>query len=154
MLLLYVPVKGLCQQKFDKAGFYDIMDNGDMASVEKEADLVKAADIKNKSGYQGALVMKMADLAKRPKRKLDLFIAGRKLMEIGLLEDNQNAEFHFLRLTIQEHAPKILKYHGDIERDKIAVQKSFKDLSPVVQHAILEYCKQSKVLHAEELEGQ
>jgi hypothetical protein len=153
-LLFLLPFCSKSQQKFDKADFYNVMDTGKTATVKKEADLIRSSDIKNKIGYEGALTMKMADLAKRPKKKLDLFIAGRKLLETALISDYQNAEFHFLRLTVEEHAPKMLKYHGDIERDKTIIQKSFKGLSPAVQHAILDYCKQSQVLHVADLQVQ
>jgi hypothetical protein len=66
------------------------------------------------------------------------------------MNEPENTEYHFLRLAIEEHAPKIVKYHNDIEADKAIVKKNFKELSPAVQHAILDYCKKSKVLHAED----
>jgi hypothetical protein len=154
LLFFYFPYCCVAQQKFEKAGFYNIMDTGKMQSVDNELELVKTSDIRNKIGYQGALLMKKADLAARPKKKLDLFIAGRKLIETALLVDNENVEFHFLRLTIEEHAPKIVKYHNDIQKDKTIIINKFKVLSPVVQHAILDYCRQSKVLHVDELQVQ
>jgi len=66
------------------------------------------------------------------------------------MADNDNTEYHFLRLAIEENAPKIVKYHADIENDKLFVQKNFKNLPRSVQHAILDYCKKSKVLHTED----
>ena len=125
-----------------------------MQAVDQEIALVRQSDLKNKIGYEGALLMKKADLASRPKKKLDLFIAGRKLIETALLADNGNTEFHFLRLTIEEHAPKVVKYHGDIEKDRAFIVKHFKEQPPVVQKAILDYSKESKVLHPEDLQTQ
>jgi|SRR6185503_6527072 len=132
-------------QKFDKAEFYDAMASGDLTAIDKELDVVKGKD-----GYEGALLMRKAGLVKKPKDKLSFFKAGRIKLETALLADNENIEFHFLRLTIEEHAPKIVRYHKDIEKDKELVIKNFKNLSPAVQHAILDYCKNSKVLHKEE----
>lgn len=138
-------------QKFSKADFYSVMKSGDKAAVESEIALVKSdAPAKEKEGYEGALLMKQAGLAKRPKERLSLFKAGRIKLETALLADNDNTEFHFLRLAIQEHAPKIVKYRSDIGKDKEFVQKNFKGLSPAVQHAILDYAENSKVLHKEE----
>ena len=94
--------------------------------------------------------MKKAGLMKKPKDKLKSFKQGRIKLETALMADNDNTEFHFLRLAIEEHAPKIVKYHVDIEKDKALVIKNFKNLSPAVQHAILDYCENSKVLHKEE----
>lgn len=138
------------QQKFDKAGFYEVMKSGDAAAVDNEISALSDAPAKEKDGYEGALLMKKAGLAKRPGERLRLFKAGRIKMETALMADNANTEFHFLRLAIEEHAPKIVKYHSDIEKDKALVLNNFKNLPPAVQHAILDYCKNSKVLHKED----
>ncbi|HZY37533.1 MAG TPA: hypothetical protein VFE53_12840 [Mucilaginibacter sp.] len=154
LILFYAPLWCFAQQQFEKADFYRIMDKGDIKAVDNELALLKGSEVKGKIGYTGALLMKEADLAKRPKRKLDLFIAGRKLMETALLTDFENTEFHFLRLTVEEHAPKIVRYHSDIQRDKTFIVANFKGLPPVVQKAILDYCRESKVLHVEDLQVQ
>lgn len=138
-------------QKFDKAAFYEVMKSGDVAAVENEINALSDAPAKEKDGYEGALLMKKAGLMKRPKERLSFFKQGRIKLETALMNDGENTEFHFLRLAIEEHAPKIVKYHADIEKDKAIVVKNFKSLSPAVQHAILDYCKNSKVLHKEEL---
>jgi len=138
------PAKALIQ-KFDKAAFYEVMASGDIAAIDNELDVAKG-----KEGYEGALLMRKAGLVKKPKDKLAFFKAGRIKLETALLADNENVEFHFLRLAIEEHAPKIVKYHKDIEKDKELVISNFKSLSPAVQHAILDYCKNSRILHKEE----
>jgi len=138
------------QQKFDKTVFYNVMSSGDTEAVTNELTIVREASINNKEGYEGALLMKKAGFPANAHKKLKLFKEGRIKLESALLADNENTEFHFLRLAIEENAPKIVKYHTDIEKDKLFVQKNFKNLSPSVQHAILDYCKKSKVLHAED----
>jgi hypothetical protein len=153
-MLFCLPPLCFAQQQFNKADFYKIIDKGDKKTVEGELALLKRSEVKGKMGYTGALLMKEADLVKRPKRKLDLFLAGRKLLETALLTDYENTEFHFLRLAVQEHAPKIVRYHSDIGRDKSFIIENFKGLSPVVQKAILDYCKESKVLYTTDLQVQ
>ena len=138
------------QQKFEKAEFYSIMKSGDMAAVDNEIAALNDAPAKEKDGYTGALLMKKAGLLKKPKDRLKFFKDGRIKLETALMSDNENTEFHFLRLAIEEHAPKIVKYHADIEKDKALVIKNFKNLSPAVQRAILDYCSNSKVLHRED----
>ncbi|MDB5136481.1 MAG: hypothetical protein JWP37_3084 [Mucilaginibacter sp.] len=137
-------------QKFEKAGFYAVMKSGDIAAVENEIEALKDAPAKEKEGYEGALLMKKAGLVKRPKERLSFFKQGRIKLETAILANNDNTEFHFLRLAVQEHAPKIIKYRSDIEKDRSLVVKDFKNLSPAVQHAILDYCNNSKVLHKED----
>ncbi|MEP6611260.1 MAG: hypothetical protein ABJA76_05230 [Mucilaginibacter sp.] len=141
----------LAQQKFEKAEFYKVMDEGDLAAINNQIDVVQASSSPYKEGYEGALLMRKAGKVPVPAQKLKFFKAGRIKLETALLADNDNTEYHFLRLAIEEHAPKIVKYHFDIEKDKAIVLKNFKSLPQSVQKAIIDYCKNSKVLHAEEL---
>src|SRR5258708_3270796 len=151
ILMIAGLAKGKTQsQKFDKAEFYEVMKAGNMEAINDEFETIKEAAEKEREGYEGALLMKKAGLLKRPKDRLRFFKQGRIKLEKAILADNDNTEFHFLRLAIEEHAPKIVKYHFDIEKDKVLVLKNFKSLSPAVRHAILDYCENSKVLHKED----
>ncbi len=143
-------IAGTAVQKFDKSAFYSVMASGDVEAINKELEIVADAPSKEKQGYEGALLMRKAGLVKKPKEKLALFKSGRIKLETALLADNENTEFHFLRLAIEEHAPKIVKYKKDIPGDKLLVVKNFKSLPQSVQHAILDYCKNSKVLRKED----
>lgn len=138
-------------QKFEKPIFYSVMASGDIDAIDKQIDILENGSINEKEGYEGALLMKKASLVKKPQDKLSLFKKGRIKFETALLANNENIEFHFLRLAIEEHAPKIVKYHSDIEKDKLLIINNFKNLAPAVQNAILDYCKSSKVLHREDL---
>ncbi|MFI5140598.1 MAG: hypothetical protein ACHQIM_22465 [Sphingobacteriales bacterium] len=152
LLMLFVFIKtSFAQQKFDKAVFYSTMASGDIDAVDNELAVIEGAAINNKEGYEGALLIRKAGFVTPAKKKLKFFKDGRIKLEMALIADSENTEFHFLRLTIEENAPKIVKYHADIEKDKLFVQTHFKNLSQAVKQAILNYCKKSKVLHTEEL---
>ena len=156
LLLIFFLTAGFipgasAQQKFEKAAFYNVMDNGDLDAINNEIETVKASSSPNKEGYEGALLMRKADKLPIPTQKLKYFKKGRIKLETALINDNDNAEYHFLRLAIEEHAPKIVKYHNDIEKDKAIVIKNFKNLPEPVQQAIRDYSKKSKVLRAEDL---
>lgn len=138
-------------QEFDKAKFYEIMKSGTLDVVNNELEILKEAPEKDRAGYEGALLMRKAGLLKKPKERLGFFKQGRIRMESAILADPDNPEFRFLRLAIEEHAPRIVKYHSDIEKDKALVVKDFNSLAPAVRRAILDYCENSKVLHKEEL---
>jgi hypothetical protein len=114
-------------------------------------DVITASSTANKDGYEGALLMRKAGLVKRPAEKLKLFKAGRIKFDTALMSDKDNAEFRFLRFAIQEHAPKIVKYNKDLQADKQFILKEYKNLAPVVQQAILNYTKNSKILNAQDL---
>jgi hypothetical protein len=137
-------------QDFDRSAFYAAMASGNIESVNKELALLDSASIIEKKAYEGALLMRKSGLLKIASEKLKLFKEGRIKLETALLKDSSNGEYRFLRLTIQEHAPKIVKYRTEIENDKQFILKSFKNLMPVVQQAILDYCKNSKILNQED----
>ncbi|MGN6637757.1 MAG: hypothetical protein ACTHJ8_02525 [Mucilaginibacter sp.] len=122
------------------------MKSGDLQAIDREMDALNGAPEKDREGYEGALLMKKAGLMKKAKDKLKYFKEGRIKLETALAANNENVEFHFLRLAIEEHAPKIVKYHSDIARDRELVIKHFNEQSPAVQHAILDYCNNSKIL--------
>jgi len=151
-MLMMISVNGKSQsQKFDKAAFYAAMSSADLDEVNKELDIVTASSTPNKEGYEGVLLMRKAGLVKRPAEKLKHFKAGRIKFETAILNDKDNAEFRFLRFAIQEHAPKIVKYNKDLEADKQFILKEYKNLPQVVQQAILDYTKNSKILKAKDL---
>ena len=131
---------------FDKSAFYNAMAANDVNSINAQLDIVKTSSINEKEAYEGALLMKKAGLVTKAKEKLSLFKQGRLKLEAAIKKDKENAEFSFLRLIIQEHAPKIVEYRNNINADVSTIRSNFKTLSPVVQQAIHDYTKKSKVL--------
>jgi hypothetical protein len=147
-----VPARSLFQT-FDKTAFYSVMASGKLDEINMELSVVAASPVKEKEAYQGALLMRKAGLLSRAKEKLATFKSGYIKMESSMAKDSSNIEYHFLRLMIQEHAPKVVHYDKDREKDSRDVIRSFPTLSPVLQKAILNYCPHSKLLHERELNG-
>jgi hypothetical protein len=137
--------------KFDKARFYEVVKSGDKASIDEQLALLASSDIIEKAAYEGFLLMRKAGITARPAEKLKLFKAGRIKLETAMLNDNTNVEYHFLRLIIEEKAPKIVKYNKDMEADRQIVTKEYKNLPAVVQNAIADYAKTSKILKPQDL---
>lgn len=130
---------------FDKSAFYSAMASDNLETVNSQLSIVKAASIAEKEAYEGALLMKKAGMVTKVKEKLSLFKAGRLKLEASIKKGG-NTEFNFLRLIIQEHAPKAVDYRQDIENDVAVIRSGFKTLPPAVQQAINDYSKRSKVL--------
>lgn len=126
------------------------MASEDGKKVEEQLDLLKKANVSSKDAYEGTLIMKKAGMTKGAGKKLSLFKQGRGQLESAIAKDANNAEFRFLRLMIQEHAPGILGYKDDLEKDSTYIRQSFKKLPVEVQQAITDYCKTSKVLRSED----
>src|SRR5207253_3424423 len=105
----------------------------------------------DKPAFEGALLMKKAELANGPGKKLNLFKDGHKKLEAAIKKDDDNAEYRFLRLMIQEHAPKMLGYKEDLQKDSAYIRQSYKKLPAEVQEAIINYSKTSKILRSDDL---
>lgn len=131
---------------FDKSAFYDVMASDNLDKINAQLNVIKEMTISEKGAYEGALLMKKAGLITKAKDKLSLFKSGRLKLETSLKKDNKNIEFYFLRLIIQEHAPKIVNYRTELENDSLLIRTNYKTLPQVVQQAIIEYSRKSKVL--------
>ncbi|MET0300615.1 MAG: hypothetical protein ABW036_12665, partial [Flavitalea sp.] len=84
-------------------------------------------------------------------KKLKTFKAGHEQLEASITADKDNAEYRFMRLMIQEQAPGILGYKGEIKNDSDYIRKSFKTLPKNVQEAIVNYAQtKSKALSAKD----
>ena len=136
---------------FTRSDFYSAMSGDKEAAINKQIDLVAGAPAAEKDAYEGALLMKKAGIIGNTKKKLDLFKSGRKKLEAAIQKDSSNTEFRFLRLMIQEHAPGILGYKGEMDKDRLYIKNNFKKLPIVVQGAIREYSKESKILKPADL---
>lgn len=132
--------------EFNKTAFYKVMENSSVESIDQEIKKVESTADNYKDAYTGALLMKKSGLIAGAAKKLNVFKQGHKKLEAAIEKDPLNPEFRFLRLMIQENAPKIVKYHSDIEKDVSIIQESYKKMSPELQTAVMDYRKQSKSL--------
>ena len=148
-LSVIITVRGQeAQQKFDKKIFYSAMASEDVDAINNELAIIHSNSIEGKDAFEGVLLMKKADLVGNKKEKLNLFKSGKAKLEGVIAKDSTNAEFRFFRLQIQEHAPKFLKYHDELENDRQYIRKAFKGLPADVQQVIMDYSKKSKILHS------
>jgi hypothetical protein len=115
------------------------------------SNIESAGDLPKLNAYLGAMMMKKAFLEKNVEEKLNTFRAGYKLLEAEITKSPQNAEFRFLRLAIQEHAPEFLKYNKNLQDDRYIVIEGYKKLDPLIQEFILQYGIKSKVLTVNDL---
>lgn len=151
LLIRVAEWSGPSFQNLDKANFYAVMASGRLREINEELTLLASSSIKEKEAYEGALLMRKAGLPIPPHEKLASFKTGYRKLESALAKDSSNGEYHFLRLTIQEHVPKFVHYDKDRVTDSQDVYRAFRNFPPGVQKAILDYCRHSRLLHANEL---
>lgn len=95
--------------------------------------------------------MKKAGFLKGVNNKVKTFKKGAGLLEGEIRIIRDNVEYRFLRLIIQEHAPKILKYNKNLEEDKKVVLTGYEKLDPDLQKIIKNYSASSGVIKKEDL---
>lgn len=143
----FAVVQGRSQhQGFDRSAFYTVIESGNKNDIDAQLSIVKGSLMPEKEAYEGTLLMKKAGLVAKAKDKLNLFKSGRSKLESSISKDDNNTEYRFLRLIIQEHAPKAVKYRNELEEDSKLIHTNFKSLSPFLQQQIIDYSKKSKVL--------
>lgn len=130
-----------------KQAFYSAMASGSTTAWSKQLEAVNAMTGNDKNAFQGALLMRKSGSQKTPGQKLSMFKQGHKLLETAISQESKNPEYRFLRLMIQENAPKIVGYNNNIAADASLVKASFKSFPETIQKAILSYSKTSKALN-------
>lgn len=134
-------------QTHPTTNFYEALASREISVLDQQLETLAQHHPKNKqTAYEGALRMKRAGLLKGPPNKLKEFKAGRELLEEQIKQFPDNAEFRFLRLMIQENAPRILGYHDNIEADLKILQEQFHNLPALLKTVIADYSKTSRII--------
>ncbi|WP_320052572.1 hypothetical protein [uncultured Acetobacteroides sp.] len=131
----------------DRSGFYAAYSAASLDGINNLITKLENGSSSSESkAFLGALLMRKAGLIKGKREQLSLFKKGRLLLEKEIEEWPANAEYRFLRITIQEQAPKILGYNKNIEQDKKVLTRGFKELNSETRKAIATYAKKSPLL--------
>jgi hypothetical protein len=152
-IVLFIFLSAFSVREISKGEFYKVFSAKSEAGID--AMIEKLEHEKPSSllyAYQGALYMKKADFVKGVNEKVRTFKKGARLLEDEITKKPSNTEYRFLRLTVQEHAPKILKYNKDLNADKKAIETGYKNLSPELKEIIKEYTSGSKLLKIDDLQ--
>ena len=90
-VLSFVVSKTMAQQ-IDRVLFYKAMASKSVEEVDQQIAAVKQNASAEKEAFEGALLMKKADLVKPKKEKLKLFKEGREKLEKMINKQSKNAE--------------------------------------------------------------
>ncbi len=132
-----------------RTSYYKALEENNKDLVNTQLTELKTAPDEIRDGLTGAMLMKKASFFAAAATKLHLFREGHKMLEDAIKKDPENAEFRFLRLIIQEHAPGVLGYKNDLQNDSELIRKSYKSLPEELQQIMIAYSKKSKFLKLE-----
>lgn len=150
--IFIVLFSSFVNKEVDRSEFYKAFSG----KTEQELDEMISLLEKEKStsatlAYQGALYMKKANFVKGVNNKIKTFKKGAHILEDEIAKNPSNAEFRFLRLAVQEHAPKILKYNKNISEDKKAIINGYKSFDPELKKIVKNYAAGSAVIKIDDL---
>jgi hypothetical protein len=134
------------QKTLDREKYYSIIQQEELQPIDDQLEALNTLSFKGKPAFVGALMMKKAGVIKGASKKLRLFKNGSNQLEAAISKDPENAEYRFLRLIIQEHAPGIVNYHNDKIQDKEMIVSSYKKFPSELQKAVSNYSSNSKTL--------
>ncbi len=95
--------------------------DGQLANVPQEQATLLA--------YKGAVKTLKAKFAEKVRDKKDFFKEGVAYIEKALEAHPENVELHYIRMTVQEHAPRVVGYHDKLEEDKKFILEHFRSIS-------------------------
>lgn len=147
-MLTYLLSLSLVLVSFSKSSFFETIktkNKVEIAALEKEIGNQKIDN--TQQAYLGTIKMTSSDFEKTPAEKLKKFKEGKALLEKSISAEPTNPEFRFLRLIIQENAPKMLKYNQNIAEDAKFIQQNSSKLPKEVKTAATNYSKTSSNLH-------
>ena len=131
---------------------YEALKSDSLETVESALTSLNAENANSlNNAYAGALTMKKAGFIKVPAKKVKIFKQGHQLLEGEIAAHPNNIEYRFLRLAVQENAPKILKYDQNIDEDKAMILANYKGLNPQLKKHIQEYSMNSLILKTSDL---
>jgi hypothetical protein len=136
----------------DKKSFYETLSSN---SIEELNQMINKIERKQSNSlanaYKGTLIAKKSSFLKNTTEKIKTFKAGVNLLETEIEKFPKNVEYRFLRLTIQENCPKILKYDKNIEKDIEIITNEFSTLDKELKEVIANFAKTSSGLKSSNL---
>ncbi|WP_291864453.1 hypothetical protein [Maribacter sp.] len=101
--------------------------------------------------YKGAASTLKAKHSKGVKQKKSFFKEGAGYLDFSIEKASENIEIRCLRLSVQEHSPKVLKYKKNIAEDKQFLIDNFqKTTDTAVKKFVKDYVLQSSLFDATE----
>jgi hypothetical protein len=132
--------------------YYKALSSGEETSIDHALEELEHEKQSPKiEAYIGAMTMKKAGFIKGVNGKVKTFKKGAQLLENAIRNNPSNTEFRFLRLTVQEHAPNILKYNKQLDEDRNAVVAGYDKLDAALKSVVANYARDSKILKASDL---
>ena len=140
----FVLFTGMFSNTISRKEYYAVFKGNSITEMESLVSQLEKTY--GQKAYLGALKMKLSGLQKGVNTKLNTFKEGRELLEAEITKQPKNIEWRFLRLAVQENAPKIVRYSDNLNEDKDFIALNFSSAPFDLQKIIKDYTASSTVL--------
>lgn len=134
------------QSGIDRNSFFNAMSSNSVRLMDAQLSALKNQSGRDKEAFEGAMLMRKSGTLTVPAKKLAMFKQGHKKLEGAIGSNPGNIEYRFLRLMVQENAPRSLGYYKNIDQDSKWVKDNYKSLSAPIQQSVMSYSRKSKAL--------
>lgn len=122
------------------------------SSIQSEANAKKLINMCSKmstsdpvvNGYKAAGEIVTAKFTKSVEQKKTILKSGIAKLEKLIASNPQNLELRMIRLSVQEHLPKIVGYNKNMTADKSMILKNYNSQSSTLKKFIQDFATQSK----------
>ena len=152
IILIFAFTFSLFNLSIDTNSYYHALKSKsltDLNSMIQQIEKEKSTSLHR--AYKGVLIAKKSMFEKKAGDKVKVFKSGIKLLETEIKSSPKEIEYRFLRLTLQENSPKILKYNKNIDEDIHIITNGYPELNSVLKKIILDYSKNSTRLNSSKL---
>ena len=141
LMLFILPSQGLedIRLSFQKANLNE--ENAIVFNEMMKQDLSIEKDLH--TAYLGASETLLAKFGSSAGEKLKAFKAGKANIEQAVTNKPKNVEIRLIRLIIQNNAPAMLRYSGEMEEDKVELPGFLRLLNLDMQNDLSNYIKTS-----------
>ncbi|MDO5608176.1 MAG: hypothetical protein Q4G08_06960 [Capnocytophaga sp.] len=105
------------------------------------------ANIPAAEGYKAVSDILQAKFATDKNKRKELLIKGTTALDDAIQKHPTDYELRLIRLSVQEHTPKALKYQANIEEDAKFLLENYTTQKTDLQKMASEYAKKSKKIN-------
>ncbi len=134
------------QTGINKDAFFNAMAGNSVPVMEQQLKALKNISTAEKEAFEGAMQMRRSATIAVPAKRLSLFRQGHKKLETAIAQSPENTEYRFLRLMVQENAPRSLGYNKNIHEDSRFIKDNYRSLSAITRQHVTAYSRKPGAL--------
>ncbi len=145
-LMCWMLISAYGQTGINRDAFFSAMAGNSVPVMEQQLKALKSISTQEGEAFEGAMQMRRSATIAVPAKRLSLFRQGHKKLETAIGQSPENVEYRFLRLLVQENAPRSLGYNKNIHEDSRFIKDHYRSMPAVTRQHVAVYSKKPGAL--------